>query len=195
MRNFRRHYPGWGSLATPHQWIRHEMAWQENKMAEAGRRHGRTARGGHGLPKVSPGPAMPDPSMPCGRATPETALQQFRGRPAHRVGSLRRLLPFWTPHAVRLWEEEVSGDQKIKRKQTPANRKGFIGQREIDFWWQRMAEDGRGWQGQFARSNQSDSEPLVPLSDQFKAVFDDCFSFCLLSLSHMTSYNPRPLPP
>jgi hypothetical protein len=37
------------------------------------------ARGGHGLPKVSPGPAMPYPSMPCGR-----------------------LLPLWSPHAVRL---------------------------------------------------------------------------------------------
>jgi hypothetical protein len=31
---------------------------------------GRIASGGHGLPKVSPGPAMPYPSMPCGRATP-----------------------------------------------------------------------------------------------------------------------------
>jgi hypothetical protein len=36
-------------------------------------RHGLMAEGGHGLPKVSPGPAMPDPSKPCGRATPETA--------------------------------------------------------------------------------------------------------------------------
>jgi hypothetical protein len=30
---------------------------------------GRMARGGHGLPKVSLGPAMPYPSTPCGRAT------------------------------------------------------------------------------------------------------------------------------
>jgi hypothetical protein len=30
-------------------------------------RHGRMARGGHGLPKVSVGLAMPDPSTPCGR--------------------------------------------------------------------------------------------------------------------------------
>jgi hypothetical protein len=28
---------------------------------------------GHGLPKVLPGPAMPNPSTPCGQATPETA--------------------------------------------------------------------------------------------------------------------------
>jgi hypothetical protein len=34
--------------------------------------HGRMARGGHGLPKVSLGPAMPHPSTPCERATPET---------------------------------------------------------------------------------------------------------------------------
>jgi hypothetical protein len=31
--------------------------------------HGRMARGGHGHPKVSLGPAMTDPSTPCGQAT------------------------------------------------------------------------------------------------------------------------------
>jgi hypothetical protein len=39
------------------------------------------AMGGHGLPKVSPGPAMPDPSTPCRRASPETALRSFQGWP------------------------------------------------------------------------------------------------------------------
>jgi hypothetical protein len=33
------------------------------------------ARGGYGLPIVSLWPAMPDTSMPCGRAKPETTLQ------------------------------------------------------------------------------------------------------------------------
>jgi hypothetical protein len=42
----------------------------------------RTARGIHGLPKVSPGPAMPNSFKPCGRATPETALQPFLGWPS-----------------------------------------------------------------------------------------------------------------
>jgi hypothetical protein len=42
------------------------------------------ARGGHGLPKVSPGPAMPYPSTPCGWSTTETTS------------------PPWTPHAPRL---------------------------------------------------------------------------------------------
>jgi hypothetical protein len=42
--------------------------------------------GGHGLPKVSPGPAMPDPSTPFGWAIPETTLQPFLECPAHRAG-------------------------------------------------------------------------------------------------------------
>jgi hypothetical protein len=58
----------------------------------AGRRwQGRMARGVHGLPKVSPGTAMPYPCMPCGPATPETAIQ---GWPVHRAGGLR---PSFTP--------------------------------------------------------------------------------------------------
>jgi hypothetical protein len=52
-------------------------------------RHGRMARGGHGLPKVSPVPAMPYPSLPCGWATTETALQPFLAWPTHRAGGLR----------------------------------------------------------------------------------------------------------
>jgi hypothetical protein len=43
--------------------------------------HGRTARSGHGLPKVSPGPAILYSSMPCGRATPGVARMQG-GQPA-----------------------------------------------------------------------------------------------------------------
>jgi hypothetical protein len=50
---------------------------------------GRLARGGHELSKVSPGPAMPDPSMPYEQATPETALWPFQGWPARRAGGLR----------------------------------------------------------------------------------------------------------
>jgi hypothetical protein len=51
--------------------------------------HRRMARSGHGLPKVSPGSAMPDPSTPRERTTPATAMQPFQGWPAHRAGSLR----------------------------------------------------------------------------------------------------------
>ena len=40
------------------------------------------AKGIHGLPKISPVPTMPNPSMPCGRANPETALQLFWVWPA-----------------------------------------------------------------------------------------------------------------
>jgi len=41
----------------------------------------RMARDVHGLPKVSPGPTMPNPFTPYGRATPKTALRPFQGRP------------------------------------------------------------------------------------------------------------------
>jgi hypothetical protein len=64
--------------------------------------HGRMARGGHGLPKVSPGLFMPYPSKHCGRATPETVLQPFQRLPAHTVVSLQSSSTPWTPHAVRL---------------------------------------------------------------------------------------------
>jgi hypothetical protein len=52
------------------------------------------ARGIHGLPKVSPRPAMPDPSRPCRRATPKIALWPFLCWSAHREASLQ---PFSTP--------------------------------------------------------------------------------------------------
>jgi hypothetical protein len=48
--------------------------------------HEHMAKGGHGLPKVSLRPTMPDPSTPCRRAMPETALP--------RVGGLQ---PSFTP--------------------------------------------------------------------------------------------------
>jgi hypothetical protein len=51
--------------------------------------HGRMAWGGHELPKVSLGPAMPDPSTPCRRATPEAALWPFQGCSARSACSLR----------------------------------------------------------------------------------------------------------
>jgi hypothetical protein len=50
--------------------------------------NGRKAGGGHGLPKISPKLAMPYTSTPCGRATPETALQSFQVSPTHRAGGL-----------------------------------------------------------------------------------------------------------
>jgi hypothetical protein len=42
----------------------------------------------HGLPKVSPRPATPDPSTPFMRATPKTALHLFLVWPAHGAGGL-----------------------------------------------------------------------------------------------------------
>jgi hypothetical protein len=44
---------------------------------------------GEEVPKVSPGPAMPDPSTPCRRSIPETASRLFLGWPIHRAGGLQ----------------------------------------------------------------------------------------------------------
>jgi hypothetical protein len=44
---------------------------------------------GQGLPRVSPRPAMPYPSKPCGRATPVAALRSFQRWPVYRARSLR----------------------------------------------------------------------------------------------------------
>jgi hypothetical protein len=65
------------------------------------RQQARTGRGIHGLPKVSCGPTMPDPYMPCGRATPQMALRPFGGGPSTGWAACGRLLPPWIPHAVR----------------------------------------------------------------------------------------------
>jgi hypothetical protein len=45
--------------------------------------------GGNGLPKVLFVPIMAYLSMPCGRATPEMALQPFQEWPARRAGGLQ----------------------------------------------------------------------------------------------------------
>jgi hypothetical protein len=60
------------------------------------------ARGGHGLRKVSLGPAMLASSVPCGQATPETALELFLWWPTHRVGGLCPSSTPWIPQVVRL---------------------------------------------------------------------------------------------
>jgi hypothetical protein len=58
------------------------------------------ARGIHGFPKVSPGPAM--------RATPETALQPFLGWSIQRAGDLRlSSTPFDTPCCTRLLKDVI----------------------------------------------------------------------------------------
>jgi hypothetical protein len=58
----------------------------------AGNTHGRMAKGGHGLPKLSPGPAMPDHFMPCGRATPNMAVSRVARPQAERPAAIFTLL-------------------------------------------------------------------------------------------------------
>jgi hypothetical protein len=51
----------------------YSSALRKTSPANLTRHHGRMARGGHGLPKVSPRPDKPYPSTLYGRATLETA--------------------------------------------------------------------------------------------------------------------------
>jgi hypothetical protein len=68
----------------------------------------------HGLPCL-----LPNPSMPCRRATPKTGLWPFQVWPTHRAAPCGCLLPLWTPHAIRLClkdlEYHVGGRFKILR--------------------------------------------------------------------------------
>jgi hypothetical protein len=72
------------------------------------------ARGGHGLPYVTPGPTLPYPSMPCGRTTPETALQPFQRWPAHWMGDLwLSSSPLDTPRRMPIKEGEVKRNEPL----------------------------------------------------------------------------------
>jgi hypothetical protein len=64
-------------------------------------RQSRIAKGIHGLLKVSPGSTMPDPSMPCGRATLKWPYSHLWGGSSAGQTACSRLLPTWTDHTVR----------------------------------------------------------------------------------------------
>jgi hypothetical protein len=62
------------------------------------------------LPKVSLGPAMPYPSMPCRRATSEIALWPFQDSPAHMVGKLwPSTTPLDTPQCTPMLKTTAAG--------------------------------------------------------------------------------------
>jgi hypothetical protein len=54
------------SQALPPEKHREMQKMIQTQMEQVKQVHGRMARGGHGLLKVSPGLPMPEPFMPCG---------------------------------------------------------------------------------------------------------------------------------
>jgi hypothetical protein len=62
--------------------------------------HGCMARGGHGLPWVSLGLALPNPLRPAGRPSLKRRYGHFRGGLPTGRAACGRVLPFWTPHAI-----------------------------------------------------------------------------------------------
>jgi hypothetical protein len=79
--------------------------------------HGRMARGDHELPKVSLELAMPYPSTPYGRATPETALRRFQGWQGGQLAAIS--YPFGHPTSY-AYTSEI-------RRETDENLPGFSG--------------------------------------------------------------------
>jgi hypothetical protein len=57
------------------------------------------AMGGHGVPKVSAGPAMPYPLRHVGGPP----LKRSKGSAPTSQVAWGPLLPLWTPHTVGLW--------------------------------------------------------------------------------------------
>ena len=68
------------SQAPCTQLVQPILKWEPVMVKQCLHRH--MGKSGHGLPKFSPGPAMPYPSMPWGRATTETALHYD---PLHKI--------------------------------------------------------------------------------------------------------------
>jgi hypothetical protein len=64
--------------------------------------HRHMATGGHGLPKVSPGPPCPTFLRPAGGPPLKWSYNCFRAALPAGHAACGRLLPLWTPHAVRL---------------------------------------------------------------------------------------------
>jgi hypothetical protein len=72
--------------------------------------------GGHGLPKVLLGPAMPDPPTPFGLATTEMAFQPFQRLPTHRAGGLwPSFTPLDTPRRTPMTQNLATEHKSWKR--------------------------------------------------------------------------------
>jgi hypothetical protein len=95
-------YTYWGSRAK-----KKKQEWRSKLAPAEGlfhhQAHGHMERGGHGLPKVVLGCAMPDLFMPCRRLPLKSPYSRFRGGQPAGWASCGRLLPPWIYHAVRLW--------------------------------------------------------------------------------------------
>jgi hypothetical protein len=84
------------------------------------------ARAGHGLPQVSPWAAIPDPSTPCGRATPQNDLTAVwgvahpqGGRPAAVFYPFGHPTPYASASPDLIVGETRTQDSKLHSTGTP----------------------------------------------------------------------------
>jgi hypothetical protein len=80
----------------------------KNGKQNLGAEQRRIAKGGHGLPKVSPRPAMHDTSTPYGWPTPETALSGVACPQGGRPAAI--FYPFGHPTPYAYGAERLTGD-------------------------------------------------------------------------------------
>ena len=78
--------------------------------------HRRMVSGGNGLLKVSLGPAMHYPFMPCRQPPLKGPQGRFRGSHPQGELPLALLLPLWIPREVRLRVGREGKGEKRKRK-------------------------------------------------------------------------------
>jgi hypothetical protein len=83
------------------------------------------ARRDHGLRKVLPGPAMPDPSTPCGQTILKRPYGRFRSGRLTGWVACGRLLPLWTPHAIHLCSLHTTrmDGRRSRRRSESANHR------------------------------------------------------------------------
>jgi hypothetical protein len=72
-------------------------------------KHRRVARGNHGQPKVLLGPTMPTLLRPAGRLPLKRPYGRSRGSLPAGQTTCGRILPPWTPNAIRLCSQNKRG--------------------------------------------------------------------------------------
>jgi hypothetical protein len=90
------------------------------------------ARGGHEL-KFYRGPPCPTFLHPASKPPLKRPYGRFSGGPPTERAACSRLLPFWTPHAVRLWGLPVEESRVILGNPHGKGGKRFSRQMEGKF--------------------------------------------------------------
>jgi hypothetical protein len=107
---------------------------------------------------------MPYPLTPCGRATSETILWLFQGRPTCRVGRLWPSSTLWTPLAIRPCQEANSDHNLIIKNQSLMNILAFFFSVGTDNFFDCLGKDAGS---DFVPQVSTNPANLANLADEF----------------------------